>query len=186
MIKKIAVSTCLLLSILSQVYSDNLIAGYLDTTAAGSALKVSISQANQDGYNMVIFGFAKINTTTIDFYDSSSENILKQKLTEAKNNNMKTLVSVGGQSNTFNPGVLSTNQISELATNIVTFIRANNLDGIDFDIEVKTDPNLILILLHNIKQIDTTILITAAPQINNGKLVTTADNQDYQAAIDAG
>jgi chitinase len=186
MIKKLFLSTGILLSSINLAQAQNLIAGYLDTTATGSALKVSMNQASQDGYNMVIFGFAKINGTSIDFYDASSASVLKQQLNAAKLNGMKVLISVGGQANTFNPGTLSTSQINELANNIVSFINTNQLDGIDFDIEVKTDPNLLLNLLQYIRYLDSNTLLTAAPQINNGQLVTTGTNQDYQAAIQAG
>ena len=165
---------------------DPLIAGYLDTTATGSALKVNMSQANQDGYNMVIFGFAKITGTNIDFYDPSSASVFKQKYSEAKAAGMRVLISVGGQANTFNPGTLDSGQISQLASNIVNFMQTNGLDGIDFDIEVKTDPDLIMNLLRDVKYLDQSKLLTAAPQINNGKLVTTGDNQDYQQAINDG
>ena len=186
MFKTIILSTGVLLSGISVAQSQNLIAGYLDTTATGSALKINMTQASQDGYNMVIFGFAKINDTSIDFYDSTSAPVLKQKLSDAKLNGMRVLISVGGQANTFNPGNLSSTQITELASNIVNFINTNQLDGIDFDIEVQTDSNLLLNLLQKIRYFDSNVLLTAAPQINNGKLVTTGNNQDYQAAINAG
>lgn len=186
MLKQAILTTCIFTASMTFANTNSLIAGYLDTTATGSALKVNLSQASIDGYNMVIFGFAKISGTSIDFYDSSSENVLKQKLNEAKQNGMKVLISVGGQVNTFNPGSLDSSQINELATNIVNFLKNNQLDGIDFDIEVKTDPDLILNLLKAIKSIDQNILTSAAPQINNGQLVTTGTNQDYQAAINEG
>ncbi len=186
MIKKLTFTASMLLSAISVAHADNLIAGYLDTTATGSALKINMNQAREDGYNMVIFGFAKITGTSIDFYDSSSASVFKKQLSDAKTNGMRVLISVGGQSNTFNPGNLSTTQITELANNIVSFINSNQLDGIDFDIEVKTDPTLLLNLLQNIRYLNSNVLLTAAPQINNGQLVTTGNNQDYQASIQAG
>jgi chitinase len=186
MLKNLMLTTTFLMSTLSLAHADPLIAGYLDATATGSALKVNMNQAHQDGYNMVIFGFAKISGANIDFYDASSQTVIQQKLTDAKNNGMKVLISVGGQANTFNPGSLDSAQLSQLATNIVNFIKTNHLDGIDFDIEVKTDPNLILTLLQDIRNIDANVLLTAAPQINNGQLVSTGNNQDYQSAINAG
>jgi len=185
MIKKLIFSASVLLVTLS-AHADNLIAGYLDTTATGSALKINMNQAREDGYNMVIFGFAKIIGTSIDFYDSSSATVFKTQLSAAKANGMKVLISVGGQSNTFNPGNLSITQINELASNIISFISVNQLDGIDFDIEVKTDPALLVDLLQNIRYLDANVLLTAAPQINNGQLVTTGNNQDYQSAIQEG
>lgn len=186
MLKTMLFSSTLILSSFAFANSNDLIAGYLDTTATASALKVNMSQASLDGYNMVIFGFAKITGTNIDFYDAQSASILKQQLVAAKANGMKVLISVGGQANTFNPGNLDTIQISQLATNVVNFIHSNQLDGIDLDIEVQTDPNLILNLLRDIKTLDQNILSTAAPQINNGQLVTTGNNQDYQTAINDG
>jgi chitinase len=186
MLKTMLISSSLILSTIALASSNSVLAGYLDTTATGSALKVNMSQASLDGYNMVIFGFAKITGSTIDFYDASSASVLKQQLINAKAQQMKVLISVGGQANTFNPGNLDNTQIAELASNIVNFIQSNQLDGIDFDIEVATDPNLLLSLLRNIKDLDQNILLTAAPQINNGQLVTTGNHQDYQAAINDG
>ena len=46
---------------------------------------------------------------------------------------MQTLVSFGGQVNTFNPGELSAQQLQKLADNMVEFVHNNNFDGIDFD-----------------------------------------------------
>ena len=186
MVKNIVVAATLFSTVLCNGSASNVIAGYLDATATGSSLKVNMSQASQDGYNMVIFGFAKIDGINMGFYDSASQNVIQQKVVEAKSNKMRALISIGGQVNTFNPGALSDDEITTLATNIVNFLHENNFDGIDFDVEVKTDPVLFLHLLQNIKQLDQNILLTAAPQINNGKLVTTGDNQDYQLAINDG
>ncbi|NDH09349.1 MAG: hypothetical protein EBY16_07030 [Gammaproteobacteria bacterium] len=186
MLKKILFSSTLLIANMAMATSNNLLAGYLDTTSTASALKVNMSQASLDGYNMIIFAFAKITGSDIDFYDSSSASVFKQQLSAAKANGMKVLVSVGGQVNTFNPGDLDSSQLSQLASNVVNFLHTNQLDGIDFDIEVPTDPNLILNLLRNIKSLDQNLLLTAAPQINNGILVTTGNHQDYQAAINDG
>jgi len=50
MLKRMFFVTRLLASSLSVVYANiSLIAGYLDKTATGFALKVNMSQANQDG-----------------------------------------------------------------------------------------------------------------------------------------
>lgn len=185
-LNKIICFATLLCSSISTTYSENLLVGYLDTTAIGSALKVNMQQAREDGYNMTIFGFAKITGTEISFYDATSESVFQQKLIEATDNGMKVLVSVGGQVNTFNPGDLNDSQLFELATHIVDFLQKNHLDGIDFDIEVQTNPNLLMHLLQNIRSLNENIILTAAPQINQGKLVTTGENQDYKKAIDAG
>jgi chitinase len=187
-LQSIAVAMCVLTGTitLAQANTGNLIVGYLDTTATGSAAKVNMQQAATDGYNMVIFGFAKVVGTTIDFFNDDSKKLLQQKLTAAKSAGMKTLVTVGGQANTFIPGTLSSQQITTLATNIVSFLKANNLDGIDFDLEVKTDPLMLDNLLKAIKLQDSSLIITAAPQINAGKFVTTGTDQDYDTAIKDG
>ena len=50
MLKKFVLSTAALITNVCACYADTpLIAGYLDTTATGSALKVNMSQASQDG-----------------------------------------------------------------------------------------------------------------------------------------
>ncbi len=186
-LKKWLILSALMLSSLQPSFADEVVlAGYLDTTATGSALKVSLRQAAQDGYTMVIFAFARVSGVQIDYYDTSSKDVMTQKIVEAKANGMKVLVSVGGENNTFNPGALTATQISELAQKIVSFVKNNQLDGIDFDIEVHTEPQLILDLLKNIKSIDPELILTAAPQINNGRLVTTGFYEDYQLAINAG
>jgi hypothetical protein len=109
---------------------------------------------------------------------------------EAKDNNIKILVSVGGQNNTFNPGNLSEVELNQLATNIVNFIKNNGFDGIDLDIEVQTSPVLLKSLVSDIKNIDKDIIVTAAPQVVSvdGILVpvTTGNNQDYSEAIQSG
>ena len=186
MIKNLTLIASIVLSTLTSAHAEQLIAGYLDMTATGSALKINMAQAHQDGYNMVIFGFAKITGTSIDFYDASSASVFKKQSSDAKANGITVLISVGGEANTFNPGSLTRAQITELAQNVVIFANNNQLNGIDFDIEVKTDPNLLQNLLQDIRNLDANLLLTAAPQINNGQLVTTGNNQDYQPAIQAG
>ena len=171
---------------IAQAGSNNLIAGYLDATATGSALKINLNDAVTDGYNMVIFGFGKITGTSVEFYNNSVQDVVKTQIQTAKQLKMQTLVSFGGQVNTFNPGELSAQQLQKLADNMVEFVHNNNFDGIDFDIEVHVDPTMLKDLIFNIKQLDQNIIVAAAPQINNGRLVTTGENEDYKDTIDAG
>jgi len=182
MLKKHILTLSALMCCFSISQAENLIAGYIDITASGSAVKVDMAQAHEDGYNMVVFGFASIKDAEINFY-GDSQALTQQKIKEAKAQGMKVLVSVGGMNNTFQPGSAD---LSTLATNIVKFINDNQLDGIDFDIEVQTDPEIILNLLTSIRHLSPSILITAAPQINDGVLVTTEKNTDYNKAIEAG
>lgn len=186
MIKKGLIASAILAAFAGNVYAgDKVLAGYLDVTATGSANKVNMSAATKDGYNMIIFAFADINGEDISFHNGT-ENITTTKLADAKNNGMKTLISVGGQINTYNPGNLDDQQISTLANNIVSFINSKGFDGIDFDLEVETDPTQLKKLISNIRQADPNMIITAAPQINGGKLVTTGNDQGYDEAIKAG
>lgn len=166
--------------------NDKLIAGYLDITATGSALKVNMSQAVKDGYNMVIFGFAKVNGTTVSSYNDSAKTITKEKQDQARAAGMKTLISFGGQINTFEPGTLNTNQVQELAQNMVNFVKENGFDGIDFDLEVEINPIMLRDLLQDIKNIDPNIILSAAPQINNGRFVTHGTDEGYRDAIALG
>ena len=95
MLKTMLFSSSLLLSSLAIATGNNLIADYLDTTATGSALKVGMSQASLDGYNMVIFGFAKITVTDIDFYHTNTtttldtQDVTAQMLAELKKINQQ-------------------------------------------------------------------------------------------------
>ncbi|WP_119328572.1 glycoside hydrolase family 18 protein [Cysteiniphilum halobium] len=166
--------------------NNKVIAGYLDVTATGSALQVNMKEAASDGYNMVIFGFAKVNGTVVSSYDQAAGTTMKEKLAQAKAAGMQTIISFGGASNTFNPGILDSTQIETLAQNMVDFVKVNGFDGIDFDLEIKTDPIMLRDLVEDIKRIDQNIMLTAAPQINNNALVTTGSNEDYQAAVATG
>ena len=185
-IKKTILSSIITIATIGTASATNLIAGYLDTTATGSATKVDLSQATQDGYNTVIFAFAKVSGTSVDFFNSESKTLTMDKMTSATQNGMKKLISFGGQNNTFNPGSLSSTDTNTLANNMVAFVIANGFDGIDFDLEEKIDPNFLKELITDIKIADSNIIVTAAPQINDGVLVTTGTNADYSAAISAG
>jgi chitinase len=173
----------------ADVSSTPLLAGYIDNSATGSLSKVNIKTVAEDGYNTVIFSFIKIDGTSVSFADGTQDSMTEMSQ-EAKDNNMKTLMSVGGQNNTFNPGNLSEEECNQLATNIVNFIKSNGFDGIDFDLEVQTSPTLIKSLVSYIKNIDKDIIVTAAPQVvsigDTLVPVTTGTNQDYSEAIQSG
>ncbi|WP_440992758.1 glycoside hydrolase family 18 protein [Cysteiniphilum litorale] len=180
------IATSVFAANLQSATSDKVIAGYLDVTATGSALKVNMNQAVKDGYNMVIFGFAKVNGTKVSSYNESANTVTKEKLDQAHTAGMKTLISFGGQNNTFEPGELNATQVQELAQNMVSFVKDNGFDGIDFDLEVEINPVMLRDLLQDIKNIDSNIILSAAPQINNGRFVTHDSYEGYRDAIASG
>lgn len=164
--------------------ASNLLAGYLDTTATGSAATVKMDQAKKDGYNTVIFAFATVNGTNV-----TMPTLTPDTVSAAKQQGMKTLISLGGQNNTFNPGNLTTDQIQTLAINLINQAKQLGVDGIDFDLEVATDPKLLDALLADIHSQDASLLLTAAPQVvcdtgyTQCQIVTTGSNTDYNLAI---
>ncbi|WP_151192537.1 glycosyl hydrolase family 18 protein [Cysteiniphilum sp. JM-1] len=159
--------------------------GYLDATATLSASKIQMAKVYSDGYSALIIGFAKIDGVNINYYPGAEE-ISKIKAKEAKVIGMPVFISVGGAENTFSPGVLDEFQIKQLAQNIVNFLRNQQYDGIDFDLEIKTDPWFLSKLLGEIKSLDDDIILTAAPQFFDNGLVTTGANHDYDIAIKNG
>ena len=173
-------------SLVGPVNATSIIAGYLDATATGSASIVNMNQVAKDGYNTVIIGFAKVTGSNISWLTSSTKDIANQQAAASNKVGMKTLLSIGGQANTWEPGSLSDSGINILAKNIVSFALENGFSGVDFDLEVETDPLLLSKLLTEMKTLDPKIIITAAPQINNGKIVTTGNYESYKDAINAG
>ena len=182
--KKIFFMLIATLMVANTSYADNIFAGYLDTTATGSAAKVNMQTVKKDGYNMVIFAFATVTGSTVTHPAISSDVV-----GAAKTQGLKTLISLGGENNTFNPGSLDQNGITTLAANLVAMIKSTGADGIDFDLEVKTDPQLLDNIIAAIHANDPTVLISAAPQVvcdagvTQCTLVTTGNNNDYDIAI---
>ena len=108
------------------------------------------------------------------------ETNFKSSVDFAHSNGVKVLISIGGANNTFKPGATDS---ATLAQSIVTYLHSLNLDGIDFDLENMSttdfptmDPNntsgqldrqqYLTDLITKIKGLDSTLLITSAPQVN--------------------
>lgn len=79
----------------------------------------------------------------------------------------KIIISVGGESNTFNPG---NTPAPIIARNIVDFLTANGFDGIDFDLEsignsiASPNPGQYLAdLIVNLRMLMPSIFVTCAP-----------------------
>ncbi len=176
-------------SAFGSVLPEKMIAGYLDITATSSASKVVLSNAKADGYNLLIVAFASVNGTQVSV-DQQYVPMFTAKLAEAKKAGIPALVSFGGQLNTFKPGELSEEQIKVLAKNTVAFVSHYGFAGIDFDLEVPTDPTMLDQLIQSIKAGAKTqgreLAVTAAPQLNSGLIVTTGSREDYSQAIANG
>ena len=134
----------------------------------------SFNQAVDNGYNFIAACFMSVNGENATFqapYQGFADDVLK-----AKQSGVITILSTGGQFETFAPS----GNIDNIANSIVDCIKANNCQGIDFDLEhdistYKVDINA---LVEKIKSIDNTLIISIAPQLvydsNLGwKLVTT-------------
>ncbi|OIN85087.1 glycosyl hydrolase family 18 protein [Francisella sp. TX07-6608] len=164
-----------------------IMAGYIDLAAMGSADNVDFTKVKSDGYNEVISSFATINGDKIDF-DSNYKEFALKKSKEANDAGLETMVSVGGEINTYHPGNAN---VVTLATNIIKFLKCNGFTGIDFDIEVQenqdnaNDGQYLKDLTNEIKNIDSNIKIAIAPQINGDKLVSTGDSEFYAPLFSA-
>ena len=183
---------------------ERILAGFLDIRTPSSTTRVDIKQVKEDGYNLMIVGFGEIYGTDIGFYTTdATSNITTQtaieKIKEAKKLGLKVLLAVGGVPNTFHPGVernsadpkmlgkgMSDEQINTLANNIVTFLKKNEIDGIAYSVKKYTSPSLLNKLSAKIKEIDSSLVVAAEPEVNDYQLVTTGHSNDYDKAIAAG
>ncbi|AEI34945.1 glycosyl hydrolase family 18 protein [Francisella salina] len=178
-----------------------IIAGFLDIRTPNSTSRVDIEKARSDGYNVIIIAYGEVYNTDIGFYSSNSTSIQTtiDKIKEAKKTGMKVLLAVGGIPNTFHPDInklgkdpiilgkqASSFDVNLLAKNIVTFLHENDIDGIVFSLRKSTYPEFLSQLLSDIKKLDTNIVISVEPQINDYKLVTTGKSNDYDKAIESG
>lgn len=159
--------------------SDNVLAGYLDVTAMGTATDLDMKKVKYDGYNEVVLAFANIEGSDISFPESSAD-LAQQKTTEAQDADLKTIVSVGGENNTYKPNGADT---KKLAQNIVNFLHKDGYAGIDFDIEIagdEDDAKYLKELVADIKKIDNKLEIIIAPQIMGDVLVSTGNSEFYK------
>jgi chitinase len=194
-----------------------ILAGYLSTGYMGPSNNyVTIGQAAQIGYNVVILAFAKVDDSeNISFYNNGGIGILAydngigsskciNDATQYMINDIKTakekynlkyvLASFGGGNSTISRS--SFNNIDILAANMITFKNKYHLDGFDFDLEIQIDANNLDQLLKKLKKLDPSIILSAAPQMNTidptaknkylVDLVTTGYYQDYDIAVNNG
>ncbi len=175
--------------------STALLAGYLPSWES-----VSITEAAQAGYDCIILAFGSIAGTTVGIFedsfppdnDPSTGRVDLDKLSAdikgAKDAGAKqVLLSFGGHNNTYVPGNADA---KTLAAAIVKFLQTSGFTGCDFDIEIQTSGDYLKQLISEIKAGDSSLIVTAAPQLNlvgsSVQFVSTGTSTDYNAALNAG
>ncbi|QSH41902.1 glycoside hydrolase family 18 protein [Lentisphaerota bacterium ZTH] len=169
----------------------NLHVGYWETWG-----DVTFDQAMDNNYNVIVVAFASVTNTEISLdeygpYDTLSD--LEDAINNAKSNNpnIRFLLSFGGANNTYSPG---NSDITAVAKNMASYASSLGFDGIDLDLEIAVGEDILYQLATEIKDANSSLLLTAAPQVNaindNGEIyvafVTTGYNSDYDEAIREG
>ena len=167
--------------------SQALMVGYLQTWSYPG---VTFTQAAEKGYTAIVLAFGKIEGTAVSILNLTPEQLatLGQDIADAKAAGAKQIIlSVGGENNTYNPNGASVN---ELAQAIVDVLNEYGFTGFDFDLEIDTDAEYLDQLCAELKNIGPSIMITAAPQVNQNPpvspdlyLVSTGHLQIYNTAV---
>ncbi|OPX54854.1 Chitinase [Oceanospirillum multiglobuliferum] len=143
---------------------NTLMVGYLQSWS-----DITFTQAAEQGYSAIVMAFGKIDGATVGIFGdvfaaSPSETALKADIKKAKSKGAKQILfSVGGEHNTYNPNGAPA---AVLANNLVEYLTDYGFTGIDFDLEINGDGEYLNELCQAIKKLAPTLLITAAPQIN--------------------
>lgn len=169
-----------------------LLVGYLESWQPNT---LTFSQAAENGYTTIVLAFGTILGTSVgiaggSFYPCPTPELLKADMAQARAlGAQKLLLSVGGEHNTYNP---NGSPAQDVAQSIVNFLHDYKFDGIDFDLEIQTDGNYLDQLCAAIRSIDSSLLITAAPQLNQADrasdifLVSTSVYRIYDQAVQNG
>jgi len=169
--------------------NKSLMVGYLESWAPAN---ITFTKAAEMGYDTIVMAFGVINGSTIGIADGAfnpapTSEALKKDISTAKTKGAKhILFSVGGQNNTYNPGSALA---VDVAKNIVNYLNEYGFTGIDFDLEIDTDADYLDQLCADIKQLDPSLLITAAPQLSQGDhdsnlfLVSSGNDTPYDKAV---
>ncbi len=167
--------------------SQALMVGYLESWG-----NITFTEAADKGYDAIVMAFGTINGTTVDIFNgifnpSPTPDALKSDISEAKAKGAKQILfSVGGDKNTYHPNGAS---VSDVAQAVVSYLQEYGFTGIDFDLEIDTDADYLDQLCAEIKTLDSSMLITAAPQVNQNDhstdlfLVSTGTYQIYDQAV---
>lgn len=174
-----------------------LIFGYLECW--DTMQNLTFTAAAQKGYTAIIMAFGTISREEVgifggQFSPSPTPEALQNDITEAKTQGaQQVLCSFGGEGshNTYQPNEVD---VKLLAQNIVNFLKRYGFTGVDFDLEFtgsEADKLYLKELCLALKSIDPTIIITAAPQLNQADhntdlfFVSTSAFRLYDPAIEA-
>lgn len=142
-----------------------LMVGYLESWQAG----ITFRQAAQSGFDAIVMAFGVIEGLSIGvfgggFAPAPGAAAMKQDIRDAKAAGARQILfSVGGAHNTYRPGDAAA---GDLARAVVEYLTEYGFTGIDFDLEIRADAGYLDCLCAAIRDLDASLLITAAPQIN--------------------
>ena len=168
---------------------NSLVVGYLENWSPNV---ITFTEAAKNGYNAIVMAFGTIDGTTIgisggNFNPSPSPQALKDDIKNAKANGAKQILfSVGGENNTYNPNSAPADDVAQA---LVAYLQEFGFTGIDFDLEIDTDGSYLDQLCAGIQKRDTSLIITAAPQLNQADhasdvfLVSTGNFRIYDIAV---
>lgn len=153
-------------------WPERALIGYV--TAYGSTIpsnvtNTMISEAITQQYNVFVYAFGYIDRNNeLSLPSGISESDLQEQIYNIHKNNGLSLISFGGQNNTFNPSI----NPEDTAKRTVAFCEKHGFDGIDLDIEggllSYVDSNYLINYTKTIKNNNSQLFITAAPQIAGG------------------
>ncbi|WDE01092.1 glycosyl hydrolase family 18 protein [Thalassomonas actiniarum] len=161
--------------------------GYLESWG-----NITFTEAAAQGYDTLIMAFGSIDGANIGIYNgifnpSPTPDELIADIKNAKARGAKNLLfSVGGKNNTYTPG---DTPVGDIARSLVNFLRRYGFTGVDFDLEINCNANYLCQLCREIKKRDSSLMLTAAPQINQTEqggdlfLVAGGNHRVYDLAI---
>lgn len=167
--------------------TKELMVGYLESWG-----EITFTQAARKGYDAIVMAFGTIDGSKVGIYNGAfapypDPVLLKKDIANALTVGAEQILfSVGGENNTYNP---KDAPVKEVAQNIVGFLKEYGFTGIDFDLEIDASEDYLDQLCAAIKEIDSSIIITAAPQLNQAShqenlfLVSTGVTQLYNKAV---
>ncbi len=171
--------------------NETLMVGYLQSWVPSD---LTFTQAAEQGYNAIVMAFGEIKGSNVGIVDdafnpSPTYEEFKNDILNAKEKGAKhILFSVGGESgrNTYFPNGVA---VKEVASSLVEFLEEYGFTGVDFDLEIDEDGDYLDSLCQEIKKLNPSLIITAAPQLNQADhntnlfLVSTGNAQVYNKAV---
>ena len=150
-------------------WPDRALVGYVTAYGSHTPPNVTnemIDQAIYHNYNVFVYAFGYINESNeVSIPSGITEQDLHAQIDKIHQHNGLALISFGGQNNTFTPN----SDPRSAALNTIEYCKKFNFDGIDLDLEdVQVTSRYVLTYIKEIRDIDSEIFITAAPQIHGG------------------